>query len=78
VTALPLSVTMSSKYCAGYPTDVSYNPAMKTFLEEFYTITDTPDVHETYVDFFIEDATLILGSTTAKGRAGAFRPTQIS
>ena len=43
---------------------------VQAFFTEFYKTSDTPDAHEKYADAFTEDATFILASKTAKGRAG--------
>lgn len=40
------------------------------FFEEFFRISDTPDVHEQYTRNFAENATFILASNTSKGREG--------
>ncbi|MCJ1369412.1 hypothetical protein MMC20_000623 [Loxospora ochrophaea] len=42
---------------------------VQAFFTEFYKTSDTPDAHEKYADAFTEDATFILASKTAKGRA---------
>jgi len=58
-----------SSYASQYP-DVTIDPAIKQFYEEFYKISDTPDAHEKYAQSFTEDATVVMGSKTAKGRSG--------
>jgi hypothetical protein len=55
-----------SSYASQYP-DVTIDPAIKQFYEEFYKISDTPDAHEKYAQSFTEDATVVMGSKTAKG-----------
>ncbi|KAL4815204.1 hypothetical protein BDW67DRAFT_185992 [Aspergillus spinulosporus] len=40
---------------------------MISFLESFYSISDTESQHEAYVASFTPDATLIMGPKTAKG-----------
>ncbi|OJK02797.1 hypothetical protein ASPACDRAFT_113135 [Aspergillus aculeatus ATCC 16872] len=42
--------------------------AMISFLESFYRTSDTESAHDQYVQNFTEDATLIMGPKTAKGR----------
>lgn len=53
-------------YVSEYPS-VDFDPALRRFFEEFYSISDTPDAHEKYVQQFTKDATLIMASKTAKG-----------
>ena len=40
---------------------------MISFLESFYSISDTESQHDAYVASFTPDATLIMGPKTAKG-----------
>ncbi|PWY72382.1 hypothetical protein BO70DRAFT_364915 [Aspergillus heteromorphus CBS 117.55] len=42
--------------------------SMIAFLENFYRTSDTENLHETYVDSFTDDATLIMGSKVARGK----------
>ena len=58
-----------SSYVSEYP-NVNFDPAFKSFYEDFYLISDTPDAHEKYVQQFTQDATLIMASKTAKGHDG--------
>lgn len=58
-----------SSYVFEYP-NVNFDPAFKSFYEDFYLISDTPDAHEKYVQQFTQDATLIMASKTAKGHDG--------
>ncbi|ORY14911.1 hypothetical protein BCR34DRAFT_598817 [Clohesyomyces aquaticus] len=58
---------MPSAYMSEYPTGVSFDPAYKTFFEEFYAISDSPDAHEKYVEQFTKDAVLVMASRKAKG-----------
>ena len=64
-------VTLSnmSSYASGYP-DVTVNPAVKQFFEEFYRTSDTPDAHEKYAESFTENAKLVMASKTVNGRSG--------
>ncbi|KAF2183212.1 hypothetical protein K469DRAFT_711185 [Zopfia rhizophila CBS 207.26] len=55
-------------YASEYPSSIPFDPAYKKFFEGFYATSDTPDAHEKYVDFFTEDATIIMASTRRKGR----------
>lgn len=58
-----------ASYTSEYPA-VEFDPAYKKFFEDFYRISDTPDVHDVYASSFTEDATLIMASRTAKGTSG--------
>jgi len=66
---LTLTFSRMSSYASEYP-DVSVNPAVKHFFEQFYKISDTPDAHQQYADSFTENATLVMASKTVKGRSG--------
>ncbi|KAL2871100.1 uncharacterized protein BJX67DRAFT_377703 [Aspergillus lucknowensis] len=41
--------------------------AMISFMESFYSTSDTESKHDAYVEYFTPDATLIMGPKTAKG-----------
>lgn len=43
---------------------------VRSFLADFYSISDTPNVHETYADQFSDDAEIVMGANTVKGREG--------
>lgn len=46
-----------TSHASDYP-DLPFDPAYKKYFEDFYAITDTPDAHEKYVEFFTPDATV--------------------
>ncbi|KAL4871577.1 hypothetical protein BDV12DRAFT_164000 [Aspergillus spectabilis] len=46
--------------------------SMISFLESFYSISDTESRHDAYVDSFTENATLIMGPKSAKGKDEIF------
>ncbi|KAF2738696.1 hypothetical protein EJ04DRAFT_541124 [Polyplosphaeria fusca] len=56
-----------TSYASDYP-NVDFDAAYKKFFEDFYAISDTPDAHERYTEFFTKDATLIMASKQVKGR----------
>jgi hypothetical protein len=60
-----------ASYASNYPA-VEFDPVYKKFFEDFYRISDTPDVHDKYAASFTDDATLIMASRTAKGTSGIF------
>ncbi|KAJ5163425.1 uncharacterized protein N7500_005255 [Penicillium coprophilum] len=41
--------------------------ALVAFMEDFYRTSDTESLHEKYVQYFTQDATLIMGPKEAKG-----------
>jgi hypothetical protein len=56
-------------YTAEYP-NLDIDPDIKRFFETFYGLSDRPGAHEEYTNSFTEDATLIMGSKSARGRNG--------
>jgi hypothetical protein len=61
---------MAHQYKSEYPAGVQIDDGIKTFFEEFYKTSDTPDAHEKYADSFTKDATLVMASKVGKGRDG--------
>ena len=59
-----------SNYASQYP-DVEFDSAYKKFFEDFYATSDTPDVHDDYVQYFTKDATLIMASKKVVGSEGS-------
>jgi hypothetical protein len=53
-------------------TQLDLDPDFRTFFEDFYATSDTPEAHEHYVKYFTEDATVIMASKKVKGSDGAF------
>jgi hypothetical protein len=43
---------------------------VRSFLRQFYRVSDTPSEHEVYADQFTTDATFIMGSQKRQGTAG--------
>ncbi|KAH3909308.1 hypothetical protein HBH56_162830 [Parastagonospora nodorum] len=43
------------------------DPNFKTFFQDFYATSDTPDAHEHYAKYFTDDATLIMASKKVEG-----------
>lgn len=60
-----------SGYTSTYP-DLSVDPAIKKYFEEFYQISDTPNGHEKYADFITKDGKIIMASKTVQGRSGGY------
>lgn len=63
---------MAHTYKSGFPAGVQVDDGIKSFFEEFYKTSDTPDAHEKYADSFTEDATLVMASKKGVGRHGKF------
>jgi hypothetical protein len=63
---------MAHSYRSDYPRDVGIAGGIRPFFERFYQTSDDPAAHEAYADFFADDATFILASTTARGREGRY------
>lgn len=61
---------MASSYKSEYPA-LDLDPAYKAFFEEFYKVSDTPDLHEHYTTFYTPDATLIMASKKVVGTKGS-------
>lgn len=51
-------------------TQLDLDPDFKSFFEDFYATSDTPDAHDHYVKYFTKDATLIMASRKAEGSEG--------
>ncbi|KAH7392044.1 hypothetical protein DE146DRAFT_128983 [Phaeosphaeria sp. MPI-PUGE-AT-0046c] len=48
-------------------TQLDLDPDFKSFFQDFYATSDTPDAHEHYVKYFTKDATLMMASRKAQG-----------
>jgi len=59
-----------SAYISEYPS-IPFDSEFKKFFENFYATSDSPSAHDKYVQFFTEDATLIMASKKAKGAQGS-------
>ncbi|CAK1355341.1 hypothetical protein CB0940_00929 [Cercospora beticola] len=57
-----------SQYSASVPADGTVKPEIRSFFENFYAISDTPDGHERYADQFTNDGVLIMASNKVQGR----------
>jgi hypothetical protein len=64
---------MPHSYTSEYPSGVQIDDGIKKYFEDFYKTSDTPDLHEKYAGSFTEDATFVLASKKAVGRAGRSR-----
>ena len=53
-----------------YPSNVPVDSSVKEFITHFFEVSDDADRNDEWADLFLEDATLIMGNDTAKGRPG--------
>ena len=63
---------MTHSYTSSYPHNLDVDPGIKSFLEKFYEVSDTPSAHEAYADSFTTDATFQIGLKQVKGRDDIF------
>ncbi len=61
---------MAHSYKSDYPPGVQVDDGIKSFFEEFYKTSDTPDADDKYADSFKRDATLVVASKKGVGREG--------
>ncbi|KAH8886556.1 hypothetical protein GQ53DRAFT_727546 [Thozetella sp. PMI_491] len=59
---------MASAYTFEKPA-VALDQGIYSFIEKFYSISDTPGEHDVYASQFTPDATLVMGSKRVKGTA---------
>jgi hypothetical protein len=51
-------------------TQLDLDPDFKSFFQDFYATSDTPEAHEHYAKYFTDDATLIMASKKVVGAEG--------
>lgn len=61
-----------SNYSPAYPTDVQVDAGVKEFITKFYGVSDTPGKNQEWLDFFRDDATLVMALQEASGKTGEF------
>lgn len=57
-----------ANYNPAYPTGVSIDSGIKEFITTFYGVSDTPGKNQEWVDFFLDDATLVMEKKQATGK----------
>ncbi|POS80086.1 hypothetical protein DHEL01_v201530 [Diaporthe helianthi] len=57
-----------SNYSPAYPTNVQVDGGVKDFITKFYEVSDTPGKNQEWIDFFHEDATLVMALQEATGK----------
>lgn len=61
---------MAAGYRPVYPVDVQVGDSVKEFVTRFYGVSDTPGKDAEWVDFFRDDATLVMAKDKAAGKTG--------
>lgn len=61
---------MAAEYSPAYAVDVPVDTGVKEFVTKFYGVSDTPGKDAEWVDFFRDDATLVMAKDKAAGRTG--------
>jgi hypothetical protein len=59
-----------SGYEPWYPNNIPLDSSVKQFITHFFEVSDDPSRNEEWVDFFADDATLIMAKDVAKGKEG--------
>lgn len=59
-----------SSYSPAYPTNVQVDAGVKDFITKFYGVSDTPGKNQEWLDFFHDDATLVMALQEASGKTG--------
>ncbi|KAK5125481.1 hypothetical protein LTR85_000591 [Meristemomyces frigidus] len=57
-----------SQYRASVPGDDLVKPEIRSYFEQFYETSDTPDAHDKYAASFTKKAKLVMASNEANGR----------
>lgn len=63
-----------SNYSPAYPTNVQVDAGVKEFITKFYGVSDTPGKNQEWLDFFHDDATLVMALQEASGKTGECAP----
>ena len=67
------STSVSGGYFPVYPHHGELpDPEIRSFITNFYRISDKPDSNELWVSYFLKDATVTMGNDTGTGEQGAF------
>lgn len=59
-----------ANYKPAYPTGASVDAGIQEFITAFYGVSDTPGKNQEWVDFFRDDATLVMEKKAATGKTG--------
>lgn len=63
-----------STYNPAYPSNVPVDAGIKEFITTFYGVSDTPGKNQEWLDFFRDDATLVMAMQKATGKTGTVCP----
>lgn len=67
-----MASSVQGGYFPIYPVqDLLPDPEIRTFITNFYHISDKPDSNELWVSHFTEDAHVTMGNDTGHGQEGA-------
>jgi hypothetical protein len=65
------STRVSGGYFPVYPQHGELpDPEIRSFITNFYRISDSPDSNELWVSYFLKDATVTMGNDTGTGEQG--------
>ncbi len=59
-----------SGYEPYYPSNIPIDSSVKRFIANFFETSDNPDETDEWVGFFQDDAAIIMGNDTARGKEG--------
>lgn len=59
-----------ANYNPTYPANVTVDAGIKEFITTFYGVSDTPGKNAEWLDFFRDDATIMMEKKKATGSAG--------
>lgn len=63
-----------SNYNPAYPSNIPVDDGIKEFITTFYTVSDTPGKNQEWVEYFRDDATLVMATQKAIGKKGNTAP----
>lgn len=59
-----------SNYNPAYPSNVPVDAGIKEFITTFYGVSDTPGKNLEWLEFFRDDAMIVMAKQEAKGKTG--------
>lgn len=59
-----------ANYHPAFAVEMPSDDSIKDFIAKFYTISDTPGKNTEWVNFFQDDATLVMEKKSATGKTG--------
>lgn len=68
-------MALSGGYFPLYPHhDTLPDPEIRTFITNFYRVSDRPDANELWISYFTKDAYVRIGTDGGQGEKGAAPP----